>query len=170
MSSAALALSGSLVAGPIEDWAEVMAAGARGDHATVVRLTRALAEAGDADAQYDLGVLFHVGEDLPQDYVQAWKWYAVAAERYRLANGAWPASPDELVAAGLLRVVPDDPFDGRPMRWRQRPDGVNVYSVGSDGHDNGGTPETQQTATGQGDIGFRLYDPADRGRPPAASQ
>ena len=80
--SAALALSGSLCAGPLEDWAEVMAASARGDHATVVRLTRLLAEAGDADAQYDLAVLFHVGEDLPQDYVQAWKWYAVAAARF----------------------------------------------------------------------------------------
>jgi hypothetical protein len=59
-----------------------MAASARGDHATVVRLTRSLAEGGDADAQYDLAVLFHVGEDLPQDYVQAWKWYAVAAARF----------------------------------------------------------------------------------------
>jgi hypothetical protein len=80
--SAALALSGSIAAGPLEDWSEVMAASARGDHAMVVRLTRSLAEGGDADAQYDLGVLFHVGEDLPQDYVQAWKWYAIAAARF----------------------------------------------------------------------------------------
>lgn len=44
---------------------------------------QSLAESGDADAQFDLAVLYHVGEDLPQDYVQAYKWYSVAAPRFQ---------------------------------------------------------------------------------------
>src|SRR5262249_39498749 len=33
---------------------------------------------------------------------------ALAAERFRQQHGRWPASPDELVQAGLLKAVPTD--------------------------------------------------------------
>jgi TPR repeat protein len=40
---------------------------------------RPLAEQGDADAQYRLGVLYANGYGVPKDYVQARQWYEKAA-------------------------------------------------------------------------------------------
>ena len=42
---------------------------------------RARAEAGDAEAQYDLGVMYASGEGVPQDYAEAVRWYRLAAEQ-----------------------------------------------------------------------------------------
>ena len=42
---------------------------------------RASAEAGEAQAQYNLGVRYTVGEGVPQDYVEAVAWYRRAAEQ-----------------------------------------------------------------------------------------
>ena len=42
----------------------------------------AKAEAGDAEAQNSLGLMYHKGEGVLQDYVQAHKWWNIAA-----ANG-----------------------------------------------------------------------------------
>ena len=39
------------------------------------------AEQGDPDAQYNLGSMFYVGQGVPQDYIQAVKWYTKAAEQ-----------------------------------------------------------------------------------------
>jgi TPR repeat protein len=69
-------------AGPQGLWVDVTAAQDRGDHATAFRLLATLADKGDADAQYDLAVLYHVGEDVPQDYLQAYKWYTIAIARF----------------------------------------------------------------------------------------
>src|SRR5262249_49754007 len=63
---------------------------------------------------------------------------AVAAERYRRAHGRWPESLQELVEAGLLKEVPADPYDGRPLRLARPGDGLVVYTVGPDLQDNGG--------------------------------
>jgi TPR repeat protein len=72
--------------GPKEDWVALTAAFDRGDVATGLRLLRALAEKGDADAQYDLGALYHAGVDVPQDFVQAYKWYTLAIARFTAAE------------------------------------------------------------------------------------
>lgn len=42
---------------------------------------RKLAMAGDPDAQYELGVRYAVGADMPQDYDQAAHWFLAAAEQ-----------------------------------------------------------------------------------------
>ena len=42
---------------------------------------RKLAQAGDSDAQYELGVRYAVGADMPQDYDQAAHWFSAAAEQ-----------------------------------------------------------------------------------------
>ena len=42
---------------------------------------RKRAEQGDADAQHSLGVMYHNGEGVPQDYAEAVKWYRLAAEQ-----------------------------------------------------------------------------------------
>lgn len=63
-------------------WADFQAgmeANDREDYATALREWRPLAEQGDALAQYNLGVLYRKGRGVPQDDVQARKWYAKAA-------------------------------------------------------------------------------------------
>ena len=72
----------TILAAPQGEWAQAIAAYDRGDHATAHRLLLLLAERGDADAQYDLGVMYHSGEDFPTDFVQAWKWYELAASGF----------------------------------------------------------------------------------------
>jgi len=42
---------------------------------------RARAEAGEAIAQYNLGVLYAVGRGVPQDDAEAVRWYRLAAEQ-----------------------------------------------------------------------------------------
>jgi hypothetical protein len=85
---------------------------------------------------------------------------ALAAERYRIAEGTWPKSAEFLMQAKYLKAVPLDPCDGRPVRYRRLLDGVIFYSIGPDRVDNGGAQGT--------DIGFRLWDPDARRRPPMA--
>ena len=42
---------------------------------------RALADQGDVDAQFNLGVMYDNGEGVPQDYAEAVRWYRLAAEQ-----------------------------------------------------------------------------------------
>jgi hypothetical protein len=92
---------------------------------------------------------------------------AVAAERYRLAHHRWPEELKTLVPQ-YLDEVPVDPYDGRPLRFRRLNDGLVIYSLGPDRHDNGGTIFRSPRKDGQGwegkDIGFRLWDAGQRGR------
>ena len=46
-----------------------------------VGLRRLAAELGDIEAQRDLGSIYGVGQDVPQDYAEAAKWYRRAAEQ-----------------------------------------------------------------------------------------
>jgi hypothetical protein len=62
---------------------------------------------------------------------------ALAVERYRLAQGKLPERLDQLVPQ-FLSVVPDDPFNGQPLRYKLLEIGYVIYSVGKDGEDNGG--------------------------------
>ena len=62
---------------------------------------------------------------------------ALAVERFRLANGKLPENLNELVPQ-FLSAVPADPFDGKPLRYHPLTKGYVVYSVGQDGHDDGG--------------------------------
>lgn len=60
--------------------------------AIALRELRPLAEQGDAEAQYNLGVMYNEGKGVPQDYTEAVNWYRKAAEQgfasaqYRLGN------------------------------------------------------------------------------------
>jgi hypothetical protein len=62
---------------------------------------------------------------------------ALAVEGYREQNGRLPANLNELVPQ-FIAAVPQDPFDGQPLRYHRLDKGYVVYSVGRDGHDNGG--------------------------------
>jgi TPR repeat protein len=52
-----------------------------GDYETAPRVIRPLAEEGDAYAQLAMGMLYYNGWITPQDYVQARKWFNLAASR-----------------------------------------------------------------------------------------
>ncbi len=62
-------------------WDEATAAYQRGDYATALREWRPLAKQGDADAQYNLGIMYERGQGVPQDDAEAVKWYCKAAEQ-----------------------------------------------------------------------------------------
>ncbi len=86
---------------------------------------------------------------------------ALAAERYRMAHGDWPASLDALVP-DYLDAVPLDLFDGQPLRMRRTEEGVVIYSIGEDNVDDGGDLFAKEGDRPK-DAGFRLLDPARRG-------
>lgn len=72
---------------------------------------------------------------------------ALAVERFRLAHAKLPENLNELVPQ-FLPAVPDDPFDGQPLRYHRLQKGYVIYSVGSDGEDNGGRePPANVTST-----------------------
>lgn len=84
---------------------------------------------------------------------------ALAAEQFRLRIGHWPLDPKELNASFGVSIA-TDPFDGSPLRFRRLDDGLIVYSIGSNGRDDGGDIGDRGN-TGP-DVGFRLRDPQRR--------
>jgi hypothetical protein len=87
---------------------------------------------------------------------------AVAAERYRRAHGSWPASVEAMVADGLLKETPIDPYDGATLRYRVREGSVVVYSVAQDLEDNGGKFDNKSGQTKGTDLGMTLWDVSQR--------
>jgi hypothetical protein len=88
----------------------------------------------------------------------------LAVERFRLLHDRWPATLEEVVAAKLLAEVPLDPFDGKPLRWRIAPDGVVVYSIGSNGRGNGELLDAVEPDPSAERVEFRLWNVELRGR------
>jgi hypothetical protein len=91
---------------------------------------------------------------------------ALAAERYRQAEGFWPGSLEALVKAKYIDAVPLDPFDGKALRSRLLAGGFLVYSIGADRTDNGGVLNRHNPTASGADIGFQLWDVPFRGLPP----
>ena len=60
---------------------EGLAAAERGEYATALREWQPLAEAGDARAQYGLGLMYATGQGVPKSDVEAVKWYRLAADQ-----------------------------------------------------------------------------------------
>jgi hypothetical protein len=82
--------------------------------------TRSLQRAVIADASQELAVT------------------AIALRRFQLANGGAAESLGQLIPK-FLSSVPVDPFDGQPLRYKKNSnDSWTLYSVGSDGKDDGG--------------------------------
>ena len=53
----------------------------QGDYATALKEFGPLAEQGDVDFQYALGVMYSKGRGVPQDYTEAAKWFRLVAKR-----------------------------------------------------------------------------------------
>ncbi len=63
---------------------------------------------------------------------------AISLRRFELRNHHLPANLQELTPE-FLAAIPIDPMSGQPLRYRLNADGTFVlYSVGEDGHDDGG--------------------------------
>ena len=63
------------------DYDKGLAAANSGDFATALREWTPLAEQGVANAQFNLGLMYCYGRDIPQDYKTAVKWFTRAAEQ-----------------------------------------------------------------------------------------
>lgn len=104
------ALASPSAAGPVEDGS---AAYERGDYATALRLLRAPAEAGNADAQLLLGIMYQDGEGVPKDAALAAQWIRKAAEQ---------ANATAEFALGVMyhqaMGVPKD--DAAAVRWLEK--------------------------------------------------
>lgn len=61
----------------------------------------------------------------------------LAAERYRLTTGKQPTSWTDLVPT-YFPAIPTDPYDGKPLRWLNKPTGFMVYSIWTNQVDDGG--------------------------------
>jgi hypothetical protein len=86
---------------------------------------------------------------------------AIAVERYRIAAGRLPVDLSDLVPA-YLDVVPEDPFDGRSLRYKTLQAGYLLYSIGRDETDNDGKerpPERKDREQTQYDITFIVERP-----------
>ena len=57
-----------------QDFQKGFAAYQSGDYVTALQEWRPLAEQGDVDAQYGLGVMYDIGNGVLQDYAEAVKW------------------------------------------------------------------------------------------------
>jgi hypothetical protein len=62
---------------------------------------------------------------------------AIAVERYQVVHGALPPVLDDCVP-NFLASLPEDPYDGTPIRYSRQENGYIVYSIGEDLVDNGG--------------------------------
>jgi hypothetical protein len=78
---------------------------------------------------------------------------ALAIERYRLATAEVPEQLAELVPTHLEHV-PVDLFDGQPIRYRRTDPGYLLYSVDTDGQDNGGRERNDKNRDGPYDLCF----------------
>jgi uncharacterized protein len=56
------------------------------DDAEKLNWYRSAAEQGDADAQSTLGLMYFTGRGVLQDYVEAHKWFNLAASRYSTSD------------------------------------------------------------------------------------
>src|SRR5499427_2460187 len=74
----AVALARSVAAGPLEDALDAVE---RHDYATAIGLWRPLADQGEVDAQYNLGVMYDKGQGVTRDYALAVSWFRKAADQ-----------------------------------------------------------------------------------------
>jgi hypothetical protein len=86
-----LSFAEPVASGPLED---ADAALKRRDYQTAVRLIRPLAEQGNANAQYNLGVLYDNGLGVPQDKVRAYMWFTLSASQGRDGAAAYRTAHD----------------------------------------------------------------------------
>ncbi|MDG2286187.1 MAG: tetratricopeptide repeat protein, partial [Alphaproteobacteria bacterium] len=76
-----LGSAGAVWADAESDFDKGYAADEAGDFTEAAKWYRKAAEQGNADAQFNLGVMYYNGDGVTQDYVEAAKWYRKVAEQ-----------------------------------------------------------------------------------------
>ena len=80
---------------------------------------------------------------------------AIALEKFRFAHtNRFPESLRELTP-NYMSAVPEDPFDGRSLRYHKVGKGYVLYSIGQNLKDDGGKPGIGR----EGDIVFTVVNP-----------
>src|SRR5258705_8024788 len=80
---------------------EAVAAYRSTDYATALRVYRSLAEQGLAVAQFNLGLMYDLGQGVAQNYPEAVKWYRLAADQGRDdAQGSFVPQTEQLCRGG----------------------------------------------------------------------
>lgn len=125
----------------------------RGDYATALREWQPLAEKGDANGQYNLGLLYNRGLGVPQDYGKAAEWYRKAADQ-----GNSNAQYNLGVMYSTGQGVAKDPAEA--MRWY-----LKAAEKGIPGAQN-----NLATLYDEGPGGFRDYAQAEKWYRKAAEQ
>ena len=64
-----------------DDYQDGLDAVNRGDYKTAYKLWLPLAEQGDVEAQYNLGVMYYNGQGVPQDKLFAHMWWDLAGSK-----------------------------------------------------------------------------------------
>lgn len=75
---------------------------------------------------------------------------AFAVERWRLAHDGTPPASLEALVPQCLGKIPEDPLDGKPLKYRTLTSGYVIYSVGDDGTDDGGKEHMSGTTKTNG--------------------
>jgi TPR repeat protein len=88
------------------------------DYAEAAHWFREAAEQGEAKAQSMLGVLYALGQGVPQDYVQAHMWINIAAS---LATGAEQQQCIELRDGMTKELSPQEVVEAQRLAREWRP-------------------------------------------------
>ena len=80
-----------------------------------------------------------------------------AVRRYALTHGSLPDNLEVAAREAGLKAVPTDPYSGGPMHYKVIDGKPVVYSVGSDGKDDGGTVDWDN-GNKPGDFIFRIRE------------
>jgi hypothetical protein len=80
----------------------------------------------------------------------------VAATKQRLATGILPLEPAAFAGPASFAMPADPLAEGsKPLLMKRSDNGITVYSVGSDGHDDGGpVPPREEAPEGNDDVGL----------------
>jgi hypothetical protein len=62
-------------------WERATVAYDHGDYVAALKDLHFAADHGNAAAQYDIGLMYHLGQGIPVDYSEAMKWYRKAIEQ-----------------------------------------------------------------------------------------
>ena len=106
-----LSFAAIAAAGPLED---ADAAVKKRDYATAVRLLRPLAEQGNPNAQYTLGVFYDNGLGVPQDRIRSYMWFELSASQGREGAAAFR----DLIAR---RMTPEQIAEAQKLAHEWRP-------------------------------------------------
>ena len=98
----------------IAEFNKGVAAHNRGDYGTDLQVFKIVAEQNHAAVQYNLGVMYSFGRGVPQDFVQAYMWFNLAA-----AQGNEKASQNRNIVAKLMTCSDISKAQRMVHEWRE---------------------------------------------------